>query len=86
MGSTLQAPHINVSIFARGMLKRLVTRIYFAGDDANAEDSVLSLVPAEQRGTLMAQPEIAPPDAMQRPLWNFEIRLCGEGETAFFDV
>lgn len=80
-GATLQAPHINVSIFARGMLKRLITRIYFAGDAANAEDPVLNLVPEDRRSSLMAQPDHA-----HAGLWNFEIHLCGERETVFFDV
>src|SRR6185503_18541717 len=52
----LQAPHILVGVFARGLLRRLVTRIYFADEPANAEDPVLALVPAARRGTLMAAP------------------------------
>jgi protocatechuate 3,4-dioxygenase, alpha subunit len=74
-----QAPHINVSVFARGLLNRLVTRVYFAGDPANREDAVLALVPDDRRETLMAH-------AGGEGLWNFEIRLCGERETVFFDV
>ena len=74
-----QAPHINVSVFARGMLKRLVTRVYFAGDPANSEDPVLALVPEDRRPTLLAHASAA-------GLWNFEIHLCGERETVFFDV
>ena len=46
-----QAPHLNVVVFARGMLKQLYTRIYFAGDPANQNDPVLSLVPPERRDT-----------------------------------
>jgi protocatechuate 3,4-dioxygenase alpha subunit len=78
---TLQSPHINVSVFARGVLKRLPTRIYFAGDPANAEDPVLALVPAERRGTLMARNS-----ADNSSEWRFDIHLCGESETVFFDV
>jgi protocatechuate 3,4-dioxygenase alpha subunit len=78
---TLQAPHINVSIFARGLLQRLVTRIYFAGDPANQEDPVLALAPEDRRDTLMAYP-----DPKQPGVWRFEIRLRGECETVFFDV
>jgi protocatechuate 3,4-dioxygenase alpha subunit len=63
------------------MLKRLVTRIYFANEAANAEDAVLALVPEQRRGTLMAQP-----DATQPGSWTFDIHLCGERETVFFDV
>lgn len=79
--SAMQAPHINVSVFARGVLKRLPTRIYFAGDPANAEDPVLVLVPADRRATLMAR------NAAENPSeWRFEIHFCGENETVFFDV
>ncbi len=74
-----QAPHIDVSVFARGLLNRLVTRAYFAGDPANADDPVLALVPEERRETLMAHPD-------GEGLWNFEIHLCGDRETVFFDI
>ena len=79
-GGTLQAPHINVSVFARGVLKRLATRVYFAGNPANADDPVLSLVPAERRATLLAQ------DSARSGEWQFDIHLCGDNETVFFDV
>ena len=78
---TLQAPHVNASVFARGLLKHLVTRIYFAGDPANQEDPVLALAPEDRRDTLMAHP-----DAEHPGVWNFEIHLRGERETVFFDV
>jgi protocatechuate 3,4-dioxygenase alpha subunit len=78
---TLQAPHINVSVLGRGLLKRLATRVYFADDPANGEDSALALVPEGRRATLLAQP-----DASRKDSWIFEIRLRGEGETVFFDV
>jgi protocatechuate 3,4-dioxygenase alpha subunit len=77
----LQAPHLNVSVFARGLLKRLPTRVYFAGDPANPEDSVLGLVPEERRDTLLAHPDPSRPGA-----WRFDIHLQGEQETVFFDV
>ena len=76
-----QAPHVNVSVFARGLLNRLVTRVYFANDPANAEDPVLALVPEDRRETLMAQADAARPG-----LWTFEIHLCGDRETVFFDI
>jgi protocatechuate 3,4-dioxygenase, alpha subunit len=77
-----QAPHINVGIFARGMLKRLFTRIYFAGDPANAADPILALVPPERRGTLMANPDPKSPN-----VWRFDIRVQGGAdETVFFDA
>lgn len=78
---TLQAPHINVAVFARGLLKRLATRIYFADSPTNTEDPILTLVPAERRSTLLAQP-----DAAEKDHWLFDIHLCGENETVFFDV
>src|SRR5271169_717770 len=56
-GDLLQAPHINVSIFARGLLKRLTTRIYFPGEQLNAADSVLNTVAPERRPTLVARNE-----------------------------
>jgi len=76
-----QAPHLNVAVFARGMLKQLYTRIYFAGDLANPTDPALTLVPAERRGTLMAKPDSTHPGH-----WNLDLRLQGEQETVFFDV
>jgi protocatechuate 3,4-dioxygenase alpha subunit len=76
-----QAPHINVMIFARGLLKQLFTRIYFDGESSNASDPVLALVPEDRRSTLMARP--SPGDSS---VWNFEIRLCADSETVFFDV
>ena len=75
---TLQAPHILVSVFMRGLLRQLVTRIYFPDDTANANDPVLALVPTERRGTLIARP--APAGGFT---WN--VILQGEGETVFFD-
>jgi protocatechuate 3,4-dioxygenase alpha subunit len=77
----LQAPHINVMIFARGLLKQLFTRIYFDGEQSNASDPVLALVPEDRRGTLMARP-----NREDSSVWNFEIRLCADCETVFFDV
>ena len=74
----MQAPHINVSIFARGILKRLFTRIYFAGDPANASDPILALVPADRRHTLMAKQE--------GNVFRFDIRIQGGDETVFFDA
>jgi protocatechuate 3,4-dioxygenase alpha subunit len=76
----LQAPHIDVSVFARGLLNRLVTRIYFPDEaEANAVDPVLSLIEDDaQRKTLVARQD----DGALR----FDIRLQGEGETTFFVV
>jgi protocatechuate 3,4-dioxygenase alpha subunit len=80
-GETVQAPHINVSILGRGILKRLSTRVYFAGEPANAADPVLILVPENRRATLLARL-----DASRTGNWIFDVRLRGEGETVFFDV
>jgi protocatechuate 3,4-dioxygenase alpha subunit len=80
-GRSTQAPHILLSIFARGLLKRLVTRIYFAGDSSNASDPVLAMVPEKRRDTLLAR--CVEPNSQ---LWRFDIRLCCEEETVFFDV
>lgn len=79
--STLQAPHLEVAIFARGMLRQLFTRIYFADNPANREDAVLQLVPEDRRETLMAHP-----DSARLEKWRFDIHLQGEQETVFFDV
>lgn len=76
-----QAPHLNVSVFARGVLKRLATRIYFEGDPANVEDPILALVPVERRATLMARPDPSHPTD-----WQMDVRLSGECETVFFDI
>jgi protocatechuate 3,4-dioxygenase alpha subunit len=78
---TTQAPHLNVSVFARGILNRLATRIYFAGDPANRQDPILALVPDDRRASLMAQP-----DASHPTHWHFDVHLNGERETVFFDV
>jgi protocatechuate 3,4-dioxygenase alpha subunit len=80
-GETVQAPHISVSILGRGILKRLSTRLYFAGEPANAADPILALVPENRRATLLAQP-----DPARTSNWIFEAHLRGEGETVFFDV
>ena len=75
---TLQAPHLNVTIFMRGLLKHLITRIYFPGED-NEADAVLSRVPSERRGTLIARR-----GSGAGPLeWN--VVLQGDDETVFFD-
>jgi protocatechuate 3,4-dioxygenase alpha subunit len=76
-----QAPHILVSIFARGLLKQLVTRIYFPDEEAaNAVDPLLSSIedPA-LRSTLVAS-------ATGEGSLRFDLHLQGEHQTAFFDV
>lgn len=74
-----QAPHLDVSVFARGMLHRTVTRVYFPEHaDAHAADPVLRTVPAERRHTLVA--------TRTDDGYRFDVRLQGDGETVFFDV
>jgi protocatechuate 3,4-dioxygenase alpha subunit len=76
----LEAPHVDVSVFARGLLDRLVTRIYFADDAAaNAEDAVLCALPDDgARQTLIATPA--------EDGYRLDIHLQGERETVFFAV
>ena len=75
-----QAPHIAVSVFARGLMRRLVTRIYFPDEAANAGDYVLNLVAPERRGTLIAKKIEGQNGALA---WN--VILQGSEETVFFD-
>jgi protocatechuate 3,4-dioxygenase alpha subunit len=83
-GGTTQAPHINVSVFSRGILKRLFTRLYFDDEAAaNAADPILALVPAERRATLIARRDGAL-DGL--PRYVLEIRLQGADETVFFEA
>jgi protocatechuate 3,4-dioxygenase alpha subunit len=91
-----QAPHINVCLFARGLLRHVYTRIYFEGDDSLPGDPILALVPPPRRHTLMASrvdaAEPPTPEAGRAnpeppvPTWDFLIRLQGENETVFFDL
>ena len=88
---TLQAPHLAISVFGRGLLKRLVTRVYFGDGEGNEDDPILSLVPEERRSTLIATRR-AEGD------WWFDIVLqgkirqtareqhCIDCETVFFDL
>ena len=81
-GGTLQAPHVCLTIFARGLLRQLSTRIYFAGDAANETDPVLgSIVDPSARRTLLARAGDGPSRA-----YRFDVILQGENETAFFDL
>ena len=85
LGNTLQAPHMAINVFARGMLKQQVTRLYFSDEiNANSEDPVLnSIDDAEVRDTLVAS-KVHDENGM--PCYKFNIHLQGEKETAFFDV
>jgi protocatechuate 3,4-dioxygenase alpha subunit len=75
---TTQAPHLNVTIFMRGLLKHLITRVYFEGENNDA-DPVFARVPAERRATLVAR-RGGKPGALE---WN--VVLQGDNETVFFD-
>jgi protocatechuate 3,4-dioxygenase, alpha subunit len=78
-GGTPQAPHIDLSVFARGLLNRVVTRVYFGDEDeANASDPVLQDIAEDERRTLIAAPAA---DG-----YRFDVRLQGEDETVFFAV
>jgi protocatechuate 3,4-dioxygenase, alpha subunit len=84
-GGGLQAPHLDVSVFARGLLDRVVTRIYLPDEDAaNADDPVLaSITDPDRRATLIAKPGDAPGQ------FRFDVQLQGTKgvtETLFFDV
>jgi protocatechuate 3,4-dioxygenase alpha subunit len=78
-----QAPHINVIVFARGMLVHAVTRLYFSDESANETDTVLNSIPdPERRQTLIARREEAP-DGL--PRYCFDVVIQGQNETVFFD-
>jgi protocatechuate 3,4-dioxygenase alpha subunit len=77
-GNSLQAPHIAVSVFGRGIVKRLATRVYFEDQAANETDPILALVPADRRDTLLAR--------RVGDAWRFDIVLQGARETVFFDI
>ena len=78
-GGRVAAPHIDVSLFARGMLARCVTRFYFADEErANGADPLLATVPADRMETLLAQPVEGG--------YEIDIRLQGPGETVFLAI
>jgi protocatechuate 3,4-dioxygenase, alpha subunit len=83
VGGGTEAPHLDVSVFARGLLDRVVTRIYFPGEpEANAADPVLaSIADPARRATLIAAADPGAPGTLR-----FDIRLQGDHETVFFDV
>jgi protocatechuate 3,4-dioxygenase alpha subunit len=78
-GGALQAPHLDLSVFARGLLLRLVTRVYFADEPAaNAADPVLAALDDAARATLLAGPAAGG--------YHLDIHLQGEHATVFFDL
>ena len=79
----VQAPHINVIVFMRGILSHAYTRIYFSDEaEANARDPVLKEVPADRRPTLIAARE----ETAAATIYRFDIHMQGENETVFFEV
>jgi protocatechuate 3,4-dioxygenase, alpha subunit len=74
-----QAPHILVSVFARGIMTRCWTRLYFEGEPRNQTDPILALVPPDRRGTLLARQTAG-------GRYRFDILLQGGKETVFFDA
>jgi protocatechuate 3,4-dioxygenase, alpha subunit len=80
-GNIMQAPHLNLTVFARGLLSHLFTRIYFSDElAANAEDPVLAMVEPARRGTLIAQ------RAGSGDAFALDFHLQGDAETVFFEV
>jgi protocatechuate 3,4-dioxygenase alpha subunit len=74
-----QAPHLAVLVFARGLLRHLITRMYFSDSPVNASDSLLQMIPAERRGTLIARAV-----ADDAHLYEWNVVLQGSDETVFF--
>ena len=80
LGNAQQAPHVAISIFARGLLKALTTRLDFQDEPLNETDQVLALIEdAGRRRTLIAR-------KVSSETWNLDIRLQGEDETVFMEI
>lgn len=80
LGNAQQAPHIAISIFARGLLNALITRLYFQDEPLNETDPVLSMIEDDaRRRTLIATPTAS-------GAWNLDIRLQGDNETVFMEI
>ena len=78
----LQAPHICATIFSRGLLNHLATRMYFEDEPANAEDPILRYVPEERRSTLLAKRD----EREGKIIYGFDIIMQGVGENVFFNL
>ncbi len=76
---TMQAPHLEVRIFMRGLLIHLTTRLYFPDKAANAADPILSLVPEARRGTIIARKK-------DDGVLHWDVLMQGDDETVFFDI
>ena len=81
--NTPQAPHMAITLFARGLLIQLQTRAYLDGDPLNEADPLLSSLEPERRLTLLARP-VGERDGV--PTWRMDIRLQGDDETVFLEV
>lgn len=80
VGNAQQAPHVAVSIFARGLLKALTTRLYFQDEPLNETDPVLSLIDHEARRRSLIAHKVS------SDTWHLDIRLQGADETVFMEV
>jgi len=81
--NTPQAPHGALTIFARGLLIHLHTRVYFDGEALNETDPLLASLEPARRATLLARP-VGTRDGL--PAWRLDIRLQGEDETVFLEI
>lgn len=79
----VQAPHVAVTIFARGLLSGLNTRAYFEGEPLNEQDPLLTSLDPARRGTLVAR-QVGERDGA--PAWRLDISLQGNDETVFLDI
>ncbi len=77
-----QAPHICVTVFSRGLLNHLATRLYFEDEQSNVEDPILQYVPEERRSTIVAKRE----EREGKIVYRFDILMQGAGETVFFNL
>lgn len=78
-----QAPHLNVTVFMRGLLSHVFTRIYFSDEEgANSKDKIFNLIPKERQHTVIAQRR----EINGQVFYDFDIYMQGEKETVFFDV
>lgn len=76
----MQAPHVSVRVFSRGMLVHAITRLYFSDEEANGTDPILNLVDQDRQYTLIATRQ----ESEDLPTYRFDIHLQGDDETAFF--
>lgn len=81
-GDGMQAPHLNLRVFARGLLDHLSTRLYFSDELANDRDPILTSAVPDRRETLIAERSVA----NEGIVYRFDIVLQGEPETVFFEL